>query len=361
MSAELSMWLQSIIALGSESLLEPHFSVTSLGYALSENPHLLQFADSGGIAALNFIVAAIAVILFLVFETIRRRKETVLASTYVCIGLVLLLLMSSRYMPYTLTQASEQTTSVLVFSADSARSGDKYESMRPYILQTLQSLSSIPNLIVFPEGYSTDKLFGNETERQTLYDNLFGDKEALLVYTKLNAAHGVFNTLYFESTKHGIVHEVEKRYLAPEGEYMTYLGKFLIALIPDPLLQKFANRNQHIRKGSPPTPARIGALVVGGLSCYEIFSPTLYRSLVENHGANVLINTSDPTWFHDSPLYFFKTLQMARVHAVQNRTPFIAANKGTTSYIVDGNGHLHSITKWDRADFLYATISVRTQ
>lgn len=360
LAAETSMWLHTIIALGSESLLEPHFSVPSLGYALTEQPYLLQFAEGGGVASLNIITGVLAVMPIVVLRLINLRAD--LANRFDAI-LALGVFICILTIPLFRTEPIADTNSVnvLVFSADTNVYSDKFAPIRDLVYEAVSQLDKKPDLVVFPEGYSLDVMFGGEPDKERLYENVFGDHDTLMVYSKLLSDNGIYNVVLFESTKRGLMHTHKKRYLAPEGEYSTHLGKLLLTAIPDPLLKKFARRNERVIVGPEPSSVQVEKFTLGALSCYEIFSPTLYASLAKKHGASILVNSSDPTWFHNSPLYFSKTLQMARMHAVQNRVPFIVANKGTASYILDARGKVVSMTPWNSAAYVSATILVKSR
>jgi apolipoprotein N-acyltransferase len=361
LSAEVSMWLHTLIALGNESLLEPHFSVPSFGYALTEQHFLLQVAEGGGIASLNVYTAGLAVAVYMVMRTfIARKVSSILCETSIFILIFLSVLLYTIYSDQTDAALPHTSLNVLVFSAATSNSRDKYEDFKPAVLDTLNSLTQVPDIIIFPEGYTLEKMIGTEIQKKEQYARWFGDKEVLLVYTKLTSEQEIYNGLFYESTTHGTIHEHKKRYLAPEGEYATYLGAFIMSYIPDPMLQKFSARTQHISIGPPPTVANFIGIYLAGLSCFEIFSPHLYHDLVRDKGASLLINSSDPTWFHISRLYFDKTLQMARVHAVQNRVPIVVANKGAISYALDADGTLLASTPWNTTAARLVTVSVGT-
>ena len=98
--------------------------------------------------------------------------------------------------------------------------------------------------------------------------------------------------------------------------------------------------------------------VIGSLLCSEILSPQLYRDLVKNQDANILINLSHTSWFNGSKSLFNKMKQMAKVHAVQNRTYFIQTSNGLPSFVLDYNGKTVMETNQGETKIIYIDIPI---
>jgi apolipoprotein N-acyltransferase len=92
--------------------------------------------------------------------------------------------------------------------------------------------------------------------------------------------------------------------------------------------------------------------VVGGLVCSDFLSPVLNRELAHLHGATVLVNSANPAWFHDSRILYTKTIQVSKVHAVQNRAYYLQASNGSPSFAIDPTGKIIAETAWKETTVL---------
>ena len=95
---------------------------------------------------------------------------------------------------------------------------------------------------------------------------------------------------------------------------------------------------------------------IGGLLCSDLFSPYLYRSLVREQGAEVLVNLANHFWFHSSRTLFWKMVQMARVHAVWNRRTLIISNNMSPSLVIGPMGETVAESPWGGRGVMYLTL-----
>jgi len=95
---------------------------------------------------------------------------------------------------------------------------------------------------------------------------------------------------------------------------------------------------------------------IAGLLCSDIVSPYLYRKFVQEQKPDLLINLANHFWFHGSRTLHSKTLQMARVHAVQNRLPMIVANNVAPSFALDPAGRVIAQSSWGARGVLYVEL-----
>ncbi len=95
---------------------------------------------------------------------------------------------------------------------------------------------------------------------------------------------------------------------------------------------------------------------IGSLLCSDLLSPSLYRTLSHREGAQILVNLANQFWFHHSHTLYWKTVQMARVHAIQNRSPFILANNAAPSFALDRRGNFIAESDWGKTKALYVSV-----
>jgi len=96
-----------------------------------------------------------------------------------------------------------------------------------------------------------------------------------------------------------------------------------------------------------------GALLLGGLICYEVIFPGPARERVRE-GADVLVNLSNYAWYgagmHD------QVLDMTRLRAVETRRPVVVATNDGPTALLDGNGEVRERLEAGVRDSMLATV-----
>jgi apolipoprotein N-acyltransferase len=331
------MWAFAIVNWAPQSLFGPHFSIASLGYTLANQSYLLRLAYPFGVSALNFIVAFIAAFVAMLFVHGFSRR----ARGFCLLVLLILLCAPLVHAP---VSPSHTLRAALLYSDIPA--GTSVPSQKQELLSLLQksAADSSVQVIVFPEGEAPSR-FLLEDERSTL-TSLFGSRDVLLIYSRYvrtpeEARDGTpgHYVLTYESTLHGVLATYTKELLMPFGEYVpTYLSFFynLISIQGTAYVQELSAGTA---RGTQVTVVPYGGAVIGALLCSDLHSPVLYHEL-GGKGATLFVNLSNQSWFNGSPLLFRKTLEIAKVDAVENAVPLIASDNEQAAFAIDARGHI---------------------
>lgn len=341
------MWGFFILTYAPRALAGPHFSSTSIGYTLVENPYLLQIAQGGGVIFLNFTVALFAAILayaawYRVTDTFAR-KFTVVISSFVLVTILCYPLVQGSNI-----RAETPITAALVTSNLPTREVLGVTSL--YVNSLEKVAESVPeaDLIVLPEEMRMDPPFKSTEEKIALFSKLFKGREVVVISDTHVPTRAGFNLmLTYEDAHANVLNSYNKRFLMPGGEYMPTMMLAGFSLLPDSGLTKYLDRiPSEPAPYSDLTTAPLKGHTVGGLICSDFLSPVMYRELAQKHGADILVNSANPAWFHGSKILFDKTVQISKVHAVQSRAYYVQASNGSPSFAIDPQGRVIAMSDW---------------
>jgi apolipoprotein N-acyltransferase len=243
------------------------------------------------------------------------------------------------------------------------RDPDSHEIVKELLLQAAQAQPPV-DVVLLPEEFSLTSIFWSKEEAKEFTSQLFGTRNVLIVHSR-NEVFPAEDTnsgidpkkLVYESTNSGELGRYVKLLLMPLGEYAPAFTKSFFSLIDDPELQMYIDDVLQLPPpGQNVASVRFRGITIGGLLCSDILSPRLYRKLSSDHQPDVLINLANQFWFHGSRMLHFKTLQLARVHAVQNRVPFLMANNMAPSFALNPQGAIISQSSWMSREVIYIDI-----
>ncbi|KND50624.1 MAG: apolipoprotein N-acyltransferase [Parcubacteria bacterium C7867-001] len=366
------MWGFALITLGRESLFGPHFSVTSLGYTLAENPYLLQFSRLGGITVLDFVVGFLAACAATLLLGNKHSPKHVVEVA--CAGALLLCVPAFLTVP-----APSQNTSnpfKVTIASPVAPIDDSYNAGRVRLLmeEIAAQGEPYPDMIVVPEGFSLDQAYSSIELHDSVL-NLFKGKDILIVnseYRSVTETEGTTSydryiaptkpgsvehaTLYYYSTVHGKIASYAKMFLMPLGEYQPYTTSPVLSLFGDPEIDQYLTRLRSLVRGSETVAVPWNGKIVGALLCSESISPYLFHDLAANKGASVLVELFNPAWFRGSRTLSEKMEQIGKVHAVRNRAWYLQSANASPSFIIDPTGRVVTRSDGHTVSFLSTTI-----
>lgn len=348
------MWAWMLVTYGKGASTEPHLSITALGYALADNSYLLQVAAFGGLFALTVLLAVLAIALACIpRSTYSQTARIQTASALFVVGIVLIL-------PLLHAEPKKQvsgTRMVAVFSTNVSATSTVFNSEA--LIKKIVSAPA-PDIILLPEGKTLETVF-SQSEQKTFLPSWFETGDVLTIRSTESLENNTtrYNTIVYESSRTGLLAKQHKIFLMPEGEYVPYLSKPFLSWFKDSKIKSIPEQKT-ITHGNALVAVPFAGAVFGTLLCSEVFSPFLYHQLATNHGATVLVNLADPQWFQGSHLLFNKTVQIAKVHAVQNRSYFIAAQNSAPSFVINPQGQLLAQTAWGETDILFFSLPIET-
>lgn len=346
LSEYLRMWLFAILTIAEPSLFGPHFSFGFLGYTLASNNFLLQFADFGGVYTLSFIAVFINVAIYLLFKkTKQKKKRNSFGIGIFCVFLMVAHLASEQIFTAIEKRSESSEIKVALLNTYFLRKGEegalgvreKYEVYKN-LLQENQSRISDVDIIVFPESAN----FIEKALVSGQLENLGLATTTIVVDSKVRfSSEGKdrsTESVYYYTKEGGMDFVYDKQFLTPVGEYNpNILDKFL-SLVEE-------NNEKPPRflyqKGPIAKPiVRDDRIRTVSLLCSEIASPYFYKNAVKENEVDLLINLSSHAYTGRSPILFSQVINMAKVHAVQNRKPFIQATNAAPSFVVNKYGIL---------------------
>lgn len=350
LSETLRPWFFALFFLGPESTLEPHFSVAGLGYALAESSFLLpaaQLGATGLIAVLALLGGTLAA--FFAFES--KKVAYALGA-----GTLAILIVAYLALPQPATPA--QTMRVALASTH-LPPGPVVDPSP--ILTLLNGTANEPvSLVVLPEGFGLQRFLPGEA-RSALYQALYKNRDVLIVSSAVvqDADGRERAELLYESSTRGVLASQDKMFFVPIGEYLPPLLRAAISLAGSGNLGGYETYlGAPIVRGTEAKSASVADVTVGALTCSEILSSSLYRSLGATEDTDLLINVANNSWFHGSRLLHARLKQLAKVHAVENRQHFLVAANDSPAYAIDPRGNLVAEMPWDESGFLFVDVPV---
>jgi apolipoprotein N-acyltransferase len=350
------MWAFAITTWAPTSLLGPHFSAASIGYPLTENHLLLQLADPFGIHALNLVASFAAGLLASLASATPEHRVTRPWMAQLTLGAAICSL------PYASISTPEEPKdqrslriAIITEHLEDVRDFNTHASVAAE-LAAAAAVQPPVDVILLPEEFSLTPIFWSRDEANKFLAEHFGTRDVLILNTRNNRYPAEEDNteleqkkLVYDTTSGKELGRYIKQNLMPLGEYAPAFTKTFFSVIPDSELQLYIDGvdtfpEANFRKEV--FAANYRGFTIGGLLCSDLLSPELYRSLVHDHHADILVNLANQFWFHGSKTLYSKTVQMARVHAAQNRRPLLMANNTAPSFAMDSNGTIIASSKW---------------
>lgn len=357
------MWAFALVTWSPKSLLGPHFSAAAIGHSLAEHPLLLQMARAYGLVTLNYFVAAVAGLLAgaMMIKTSRGRRMLAvqaMISLALCAGPARFFLDKGPD-----AEAREPLrVAILAEQVDDVMNYDAHQIATQLIAEAAAAVPPV-DVALIPEEISLSTIFGARADAEAFIARTFGDRDVLLLHTRPDVypdddpEHLQFKQLAFESTRRGIIGRYSKQMLMPLGEYAPAFARIFYSIVDDPDINSHLEDVDMIPvQKKMPESVTFRGLRFGGLLCSDLLTPALYRHLVRSENADVLINLANQFWFHGSRTLHWKSLQMARVHAVYNQRPILVANNLSPSYALDRSGRMLAASRWGERTVLYVDV-----
>lgn len=348
------MWSFALFTWAPQSLFGPHFSPASLGYVLAESGLLLQLADPWGLDALNFTAGLMAGLLAMVPDFIRQpsfRRAFVGQSSFL-LALLMVAGFSDRH--HTPHPPTNLRVAVICENLKEVRDFDKH-SATVDLLAKAAAIEPPVDVVVMPEEISLTSVFWSKQEAEEFLRAHFKTRDVLIMHTR-NELHPAdeqnlfpeVKKLVYDGTTSGELGRYVKYMLMPLGEYAPVAAKPCFSLLGDTDLRLYLDDVSAFPvERRPLEPLEFRGWRIGGLLCSDLLSPLLYRDLAVKGKADVLVNLSNPFWFHGSHFLQWKIAQIAKVHAVQNRLPLLVANNIAPSFVVAPSGKIVQESPWN--------------
>ena len=361
LSEWIGAFLISIVSAGPGSLLGAHFTYGALGYLLANDIVLLQAARIGGIYALSFMAAFAGALIYITLTTRSKRMRTALFVLAAVIVLAWAILRLGGF-PSSMHAPSGQSFHVAIMSRyvpprlrpTQAQAESDFEDAYQFV----KPLRGV-DLLVFPEdtaflratpdGSHDAAIRGLGLLGMASSSPLVIDSDDLLrtdgsLMSRVSFWHGPSDVTYGY-----------KQMFMPFGEYMPYLYRGILTVAGG---RELLDTVTAVRGYMPGPIGGIGiedGVRIAVRFCDEAFSPELYRSEVAD-GANVLVDISSQSWFHESRMIYSQMQNVAKVRAAESERPFVQSGNMSPAFVLDAHGRVLAETEWGRPEVLQVPI-----
>ena len=304
-----------------------------VGFTLSYNLYLVQFAKIGGVAILSFMVFLINA---LISNFILTKKRFDLIVVFACIITIFLF----GFILYSPILKKQKLFKVSVVSANinpkiswDAENGNQLA--QNYFSVCESASNQNPVFIVFPES-AIPWLY---TEKDDFVSELLkinkNNKTTLVIgANKIVSKSELANSVLFISKN--------------EGNYASYSKNVMLEAFEKPLLNFFqlpfyANADLKYSKTGTPEPILTKYGNAGVLICNESTEENFVKEQVQNH-ANYFFVLSNDGWFKDTyiSLYHF---YISRIMAVAHNKDFAKSSNCGFNGIIKSNGAILDVKK----------------
>lgn len=339
LSEVLRSFLFSVYSAGEGSLISADFSFGYIGYLLAQHGGLLQFSVFGGAYALSLLATGIGTFGYCVvrYRLYTKRHVQVLG---VVLGIVCISTMSDDIH---VRSYQEQGLSVISIDTrfDKAFVGDTASQIRQAELRDAfaTALTYDPDVILTPEDAKLAQAFTSTDELFTWVKQRTSKDVIIIDNGQAYDARGKFVIrTYIYDTKTESVYFFDKKYLVPQGEFMSYLHLFLIDLVADDATMQSLKESVRAYSGVVEDSSALPAHLPGVLFCFETMVPlSVYRSeAIREHP--FIAHSISHSWFIDPDSLEYQLDAMMKVHAVWNDVPLVSAGNMVEGqyYTVEG-------------------------
>lgn len=331
--------LFSLYTLGDGGFISFGFSFGYIGYLVADYGAWLSFASVAGVYGLSFVCALLGVIAYLFFVHHAYTKW------YVCV--VMFFFFVSPFLvdavlrhPYEKTQEPVYVVETYFdkkfFTADNAEV-IKQERIQEAVEAALQQQAKT---IILPEDTHVGSSFENTDAFFDWVIQMSGREDVVIVDNNgAKDARGIdVLRTYIYDTKTRSVYFADKKYLVPQGEFMSVLHKNILSLfVTDEQLNSILAFTR-LRAGVMRTSQALPHDLPGILFCFETAVPFAVKEELARHEAPFIAHSISHGWFTEPDSLENQLNQMLKVHAVWNKIPIVSAGTMVESHLYLPNG-----------------------
>ncbi len=338
------------------------FPWASIGYSQHAFLPLIQVADITGIYGVSFLVLAFnGALTDIVLLGRRVSRMPLFPHSYTIAGFVFLGCFLAFSLVYGFWRLHQERPGHLFTAAiiQGNISQDKKweplfqnEVMETYRRLTLSSLTSAPDLIVWPET-ALPFFPGRDAERTAALGRLQSETGAhlvtgaVLIKEEKKAGTLLSNSALLLDGEGRTVGSYDKIHLVPFGEYVPlrsilfFIDKLVVGI------GDFVSGDRYARLVTPS-----GSFAP--LICYEVIFPGLVRKFFRN-GGDFIVNITNDAWFGRTAGPF-QHFDMAVFRAIETRKPLLRSANTGISGAIDSCGRVLSTTRLFETQALIAQI-----
>jgi hypothetical protein len=294
-----------VMSFGPGAILNARFSFGWPGYLLAEHALLLPLSAIGGVFLLSFI--------FLLSALVARRlweRKPVYALLFLIVFIVTAWWPIPERAPEPVVGVAALQTQFVTYDSSSR------ERQQKVLTSAITAAIADGNsYVILPEGANFAQFFEDDTAVLSYLDTLGGDDVVLVDsgWVKQTNGQSFFRARLYD-TKTMRVYQLDKQYLVPQGEFMSYLFSTLLQATG---FSAAAKQPETFYSGVPGTQKwelDWPAYLPGVLFCFESIDPWGARRVARSRSVPFVAHIISHAWFHEPHVLWHQLDQMLKVN-----------------------------------------------
>ena len=332
----------SLVTSGPGSFLQSYFSFGYIGYLFGLSELGVLLSGVAGVYGLTFLLVGICTVTYFCPKT----------RWYIPFGVFILLLGVLQYTSvaqHVFYPRSLQNITVAVidtkFAAEKVLAEGGLEVKKTALDQAVEAALVLnPDFVLLPEDSQyLNLVYARPTIKQSfaMYQFSHSTSSSVIVdsgRTELETGTLVERARLFSGTA-GYLHEFDKQYLVPQGEFIPYVFRLMLKLSGAALSVLSQPSVGRFEPGPLKQVGNIDSSVPGILFCFESARPDGATALINDRNEpTFIVHPVSHAWFHNPKLLWVQLEVMLRIQARMAQVPIVSSGNMTTgrTYFPDG-------------------------
>ncbi|MEX0930978.1 MAG: hypothetical protein WDZ68_01655, partial [Candidatus Paceibacterota bacterium] len=333
----------SLFTLGPGSSININFSFGYIGELLGTVRILYPLAIYGGVYALSFFGALLALGFYVFFNNPMVYKKK---TFYFITGILGLILLYAHINILLQTPQNLEKEIIVIetrFDARMFTDAIGYEVKRAEVESAVTTaLFYDVDMIVLPEDSRFTNAFPSSKEAMEFISNNAKSIGVILVDSaRTTDERGeIVLRAYIYDTKRGEVYTVDKQYLVPHGEYIPYFVSIPLKIFNQEALLADRERNQNYQPGLLQAYNEIPEDIPSVLFCFESTVPFGVYKIKRTEAVPFIVHPVSHSWFNNASQLKRQLASMVRIQAVWNNVTILQAGNIASSPMYFPNGSM---------------------
>lgn len=331
----------SVYTMGEGSIVSADFSFGYIGYHLAATPVTLWLSSVAGVYGLSYLASlAGGATYWFVRGTRSQKAHAAFVAAVVVVFFAAFALISGL--------PKHETLSIDVISIDTMF--DKHfngiegaaDMKKEALLDALQTaLSYDPHSIIFPEDARISDYFASADELFTWIDAHSNGSTVSIVDNgpQVDARGTTVVRTYLYDIEQKEVYFFDKKYLVPQGEFMSYLHSFIVGMFVEDEEFGRIQSETRMQAGVVDDSSSVPGYLPGVLFCFETMVPLSVKRIESLRPHPFIAHSISHSWFAQPRALEYQLALMMKVHAVWNGVSIVSAGNMAQGmhYMPSGN------------------------
>ncbi|MCA9357025.1 hypothetical protein KC872_02335, partial [Candidatus Kaiserbacteria bacterium] len=316
----------SIVALGPGGTINSSLSFGYSGYLLAEHQWFMLVAKMAGVYSLSFGFILLAISLLKLTKFITQQYH------YVLLVFIILLSVSANLPILNKTVEVAEGYKVVTidtnFPAHILRDKGGAAMMSDELSEAMTAaLTEEPDYILLPEDARFFAQRSNPAAVKAFFQFQYHNPTAVIVDSgRVDTGDNTFLQTFIYTGGKNKIEQVHKRYLVPQGEFLSYFLSGLLRLIGYGDVIDQVSRGESYQVGPNTDQSSLSENVPGILFCFESVAPTgVWTLLKERPNLPFVAHPISHGWFHESKILWHELDTMLKIQAVWNNKYIVSA------------------------------------